>query len=167
MKTLIVYATHHGCTEKIAEQMKSYLGGDVSTVNLKNDAVPALKSFNRIIIGGSIHAGQIQKRVKEFCHTHLADLQNKELGLFICCMEEGEAAQKQLQDAYPETLLQNAKATACFGGGFDFGRMNFLEKMIVKKVARVKQSTSKVDFENVQLFSRRMDRIFNPFLFLA
>jgi len=77
------------------------------------------------------------------------------------------AAQKQLQEAYPEALLENAKATACFGGTFDFGRMNFLEKMIVKKVARVKQSTSKVDFENVQLFSRRMDRIFNPFLFLA
>jgi menaquinone-dependent protoporphyrinogen oxidase len=64
-------------------------------------------------------------------------------------------------------LLQNAKAPACFGGAFDFKRMNFLEKMIVKKVANVKQSTSKVDFEAVRNFSKRMDRIFNPFLFLA
>ena len=167
MKTLIVYATHHGCTEKISEQMKSYLGGDVSTVNLKKEAVPALKSFNRVIIGGSIHAGQIQKRVKEFCQTHLAELQNKELGLFICCMEEGETAGKQFDEAYPEELQRYAKATAIFGGAFDFERMSFLEKMIVKKVAQVKHSTSKVDFEAVRKFTRRMDRIFNPFLFLA
>lgn len=167
MKTLITYASSHGCTEKISEQMKSHLGGDVVLVNLKKDSLPALNEFNRVIIGGSIHAGQIQKRVKEFCQDHLEDLQHKELGLFICCMEEGATAMKQLSDAYPESLLQNAKATACFGGAFDFGRMNFLEKMIVKKVARVKQSTSKVDFEAVRQFSRRMDRIFNPFLFLA
>jgi menaquinone-dependent protoporphyrinogen oxidase len=167
MKTIIVYATQHGCTGKISEQMKDYLGGDITLVNLKNDSVPSLKFFDRVIIGGSIHAGQIQKRVKEFCTTNLAELMQKEFGLFICCMEEGETAQKQLQNAYPEELLQNAKATACFGGAFDFKRMNFLEKMIVKKVANVKQSTSKVDFEAVRNFSKRMDRIFNPFLFLA
>ncbi len=167
MKTLIVYATQHGCTKKISEQMKDYLGGDVTLVNLRNDSAPILKNYDRVIIGGSIHAGQIQKRVKEFCSSNLAGLMQKELGLFICCMEEGETAQKQLEDAYPEELLLSAKATACFGGAFDFGRMNFLERMIVKKVAHVKQSTSKVDFEAVHNFSKRMDRIFNPFLFLA
>lgn len=167
MKTLIAYATQHGCTQKISEQMKDYLGGEVTLVNLRNDSVPSLKIFDRIIIGGSIHAGQIQKRVKEFCNANLAELERKELGLFICCMEDGETAQKQLQNAYPEELFLSAKASAYFGGAFDFRRMNFIEKMIVKKVAHVKQSTSKVDFEAVRNFSKRMDRIFNPFLFLA
>lgn len=167
MKTLIVYATNHGCTEKISEQMKNYLGGDVSLVNLKKDPIPPLEKFRRVIIGGSIHAGQIQKRVKDFYQTNLDLLLKKEIGLFICCMEEGETAWKQFAEAFPEELQRNAKATACFGGAFDFERMNFLKKMIVKKVAHVKQSTSKVDFDAVRQFSRRMDRIFNPFLFLA
>lgn len=167
MKTLIVFATQHGCTQKVSEQMKDYLGGDVTMVNLKHEPVPVLKLFNRVIIGGSIHAGQIQKRIKTFCHENLAELQQKELGLFICCMEEGETAKKQLQNAFPEELFLSAKASAAFGGAFDFERMNFLEKMIVKKVAHVSQSTSKVDFEAVRTFSKRMDRIFNPFLFLA
>jgi menaquinone-dependent protoporphyrinogen oxidase len=167
MKTLIVYATQHGCTQKISEQMKDYLSGDITLVNLKNGSVPFLKIYDRVIIGGSIHAGQIQKRVKEYCNNYLAELQQKELGLFICCMEEGENAQKQLQNAYPEELFLSAKASAYFGGAFDFNRMNFLEKLIVKKVVHVKQSTSKVDFEAVRNFSKRMDRIFNPFLFLA
>lgn len=167
MKTLIAYATTHGCTEKISEQLKDYLEGDVALVDLKENPNPPIKEFQRVIIGGSIHAGQIQKRVKEFGTTNLKDLQKKELGLFICCMEEGETAHKQLMEAYPEELHRSAKATAFFGGAFDFDRMNFLEKMVVKKVAHVKQSTSKVDFEAVRKFSRRMDRIFNPFLFLA
>jgi len=45
--------------------------------------------------------------------------------------------------------------------------MIFFEKLIVKKVARVKESTSLVNTESVKKFTRRMDRVFNPFLFLA
>jgi menaquinone-dependent protoporphyrinogen oxidase len=167
MKTLIAYSTTHGCTHKIAEQMSQYLDGDVKLVNLKKDPSPNLTSFDRVIIGGSIHAGQIQKRVKEFCNRQLAELMGKELGLFITCMETGETAQKQLTGAYPEELLNNAKITAYFGGEFDFKRMNFFEKMVVKKVAHVKESTSQVDLESVKKFSSRMERVFNPFLFLA
>ncbi len=167
MKTLIAYSTTHGCTHKIAEQMSNYLDGEVELVNLKKEPSPELSDFDRVIIGGSIHAGQIQKRVKEFCNQHLGELSGKELGLFITCMESGETAQKQLMDAYPESLIDSAKITAFFGGEFDFKRMNFLEKMIVKKVAHVKESTSHVDLESVKKFSRRMDRVFNPFLFLA
>ena len=167
MKTLIAYSTTHGCTGKIAEQMSSYLDGDVKLVNLKKNSSPDISGFNRIIIGGSIHAGQIQKRVREFCNENTGELLKKELGLFITCMETGEVAQKQLMEAYPEELFYNAKITAFFGGEFDFKRMNFFEKLIVKKVAHVKESTSLVNTESVKKFTRRMDRVFNPFLFLA
>ena len=167
MKTLIAYSTTHGCTEKIVHQMSNYLDGEVKLVNVKKHSFPELSGFDRVIIGGSIHAGHIQKRVKEFCNENLGELQKKELGLFITCMETGETAQKQLTDAYPKELIGHAKITAFFGGEFDFKRMNFFEKMIVKKVSQVKENTSHVDLELVKKFTRRMDRIFNPFLFLA
>jgi menaquinone-dependent protoporphyrinogen oxidase len=167
MKTLIVYATTHGCTEKVSMQMKELLGDDVVLANLTNEFSPSLENYDRIIIGGSIHGGQIQKRMKEFCKKNLEILQNKELGLFICCMEEGEIARRQLLSAYPEELHRMARASAYFGGAFDFERMNFLQKMIVKRVTHLKVSTSTVDFDAVRKFTRRMDRIFNPFLFLA
>jgi len=167
MKTLIAYATTHGCTEKTSGELKKHLDGKTVMVNLRKESQPDLSLYERVIIGGSIHAGQIQKRVKEFCAKNLVELQKKELGLFICCMEEGDVARKQLLESYPAELIQNAKATAFFGGEFDFERMNFVQKMIVKKVAHVRYSTSKVDYEAIRQFSNRMDRIFNPFLFLA
>lgn len=167
MKTLITYSTSHGCTEKTAIELKELLGGEVHLINLKNNPNPALEEYDRIIIGGSIHAGQIQKRIKEFCSGNVEELKTKELGLFVCCMEEGENAQKQLMNAFPEELHEVAKSTAVFGGEFDFEKMNFLEKLMVKRIAKVRESRSKVDHQAIHTFSKRMDKIFNPFLFLV
>ncbi len=166
MKTLIAYSTTHGCTEKTANELKDFLGGTVHLVNLKKFPQPDISEYNKVIIGGSIHAGCIQKRVKEFCNKNVTELKEKELGLFICCMEEGEKAELQLQNAFPKTLLLNAKAKACFGGEFNLGKMNFFQKMIVKKVAHIEHNTSKINHESIRSFSNKMDKIFNPFLFL-
>jgi menaquinone-dependent protoporphyrinogen oxidase len=167
MKTLITYCTTHGCTEKAALELKTFLGNNVELINLKEKSNPDLKKFTRVIIGGSIHAGQIQKKVKDFCNKNLTELQTKELGLFICCMEEGEKAKTQLTEAFPKVLRQNAKAIAYFGGEFDFKKMNYFQKLIVKKVAKINSSTSKVDHDSIRNFSKKMDKIFNPFLFLV
>ncbi len=137
MKTLITYATNHGCTEKTAFLLNDFLGGTAQLINLKENSNPDLTNFDRIIIGGSIHAGRIQKNIKKFCEKHKNELKNKELGLFICCMEEGEKAQVQFNDAFPEILRQNAKASACLGGEFDFEKMTAFQKMIIKKVTKL------------------------------
>lgn len=167
MKTLIAYTTTHGCTEKTAKKLKEHLGNQVDLVNLKQNANPSLQNYDRIIIGGSIHAGKVQKRISEFCNNNVNALQEKELGLYICCMEQGEKASIQFADAYPEILRMNAKASACFGGEFDFNKMSLFQRLIVKKVAKINTNTSKVDYEAIQNFSKKMDRVFNPFLFLV
>ncbi len=167
MKTLIVYATSHSCTEKIILQMKGYLGGDVTVINLRKQIVPSLKEYNRIIIGGSVQPGRIQKRVNEFCSIRKNELLLKELGLFTCSTESGEVARKQFEEVFPVELREAAKVTAFFGRALDSGRMNFLERMIAEKVPHFRHSTAKPDFEAVRRFSMRMDRIFNPFLFIS
>jgi menaquinone-dependent protoporphyrinogen oxidase len=144
MKTLIAYSTTHGCTEKTAIKLKQLLNEDVTLTNLKEDWNLDLAPFDRIIIGGSIHAGQVQKRVKLFTQANLDELKTKEIGLFICCMEEGEVAKKQLKNAFPEELLNIAKASACFGGEFNLEKMNFLQKLIIKKVAHVEKAPLKL-----------------------
>lgn len=167
MKTLLAYCTTHGCTEKAALKLKQFLNEELTLINLKEIRNPDISAFDRIIIGGSIHAGQVQKRVKHFSQLNLNELKSKEVGLFICCMEEGEVAQKQLENAFPIKLLNIAKATACFGGEFNFEKMNFLEKLIVKKVAHVEKSTSKISDVSILSFSKKMNHVFNPFLFLV
>jgi menaquinone-dependent protoporphyrinogen oxidase len=157
----------HGCTANVVSEMAEKLDGEVTTINLKKDDIPFLTDFDRIIIGGSIHAGQIQKRVKEFCNQSLDILVKREVGLFICCMEEGEKAQQQLQSAFPKELFQHAKTTAILGGEFNFKKMNFIEKAVIKKVAKVNESVSKIDYIAIDKFVGQLDKVYHPVLFLS
>ena len=71
-------------------------------------------------------------------------------------MEEGETAQKQFDEAYPAELRDHATASGFFGGAFNFERMNFLEKAIVKKVAKVSESVSKIRDDNILQFASKI-----------
>jgi menaquinone-dependent protoporphyrinogen oxidase len=152
MKTLIVYATKHGCTEKCAYRLKENLSGEIELANLKNKPKHRIEEYDTVLIGGSIHAGRIQKSVPKFCKTHLGSLLKKKIGLFICCMEKGEKAEEQFGKAFPKELQDHAKAKGCFGGALDFDKMNFIEKAILKKVANIEKSISDISEKSIQKF---------------
>lgn len=157
MRTLIAYVTSHGCTEKAAQILEEQLKDDVTIVNLKKSSRPDLSSFDTIIIGGSIHAGQIQRRVKRFCQAHQDTLKQKRLGLFLCCMEEGDTAQKQFDEAFSVELRTHAAVTGLFGGEFNFDKMNFLQRAIVKKVAGITENVSKIKKDNIHQFAATLN----------
>ena len=152
MKTLIVYATKHGSAEKCGNLVKNKLSGDVDLINLKKSSHIQLVDYDTIMIGGSIHAGKIQKRVKQFCQRNLQTLMQKKVGLFICCMEESEKAQDEFDRAFSVELRNHSSANGIFGGEFNFDRMNFIEKAIIKKVAHIDQSMSKISEEKIHRF---------------
>lgn len=156
MKILIVFATKHGCTEKCVNTLKDKLTGEIDTVNLKNSSQINVSNYETVIIGGSIHAGKIQKEVRKFCQNYLSILIDKRIGLFMCCMEEGEKAANQFNEAFPDELIQHASVTGIFGGEFNFEKMNFIERYIVKKIAKIDTSISKISEENISKFISQM-----------
>ncbi|MCD8506168.1 MAG: hypothetical protein LRY37_03555 [Alkalibacterium thalassium] len=54
-------------------------------------------------------------------------------------MQEEHTLREQLETNYPEELRRATLVRACFGGEFHFDTMNLVEKMIIRKVAKVKQ----------------------------
>jgi len=167
MKTLIIYATSHGCTEKAVKELSQKLSGEITALDLKQIKSPSLFEFDRIIIGGSIHAGLIQKRIRNFCSANLEQLKSKEIGLFICCMYEAEIAREEIKNAFPEELHQMAKTEAIFGGEYNFDKMNFVEKLLVKKIAKVSESVSNLDHDSIDRFANKMEKTYLPFMFLV
>jgi menaquinone-dependent protoporphyrinogen oxidase len=155
--TLIVYSSHHGFVRTCVDRLAARLDGRVMSVDLKKESNPDPGNYDHVIIGGSIHAGKIQKRVRSYVEGRSALLKAKKLGLFLCCMEEGEKAEKEFKDSYPGGLIAKAAATGIFGGEFDFQKMNFLEKAVVKKVAGVTASISRLNEEAIEAFARKMD----------
>ena len=156
MKTAIIYATKHGCTDKCAHTLANEMGYDISVFNIETMKSLNLEDYESVIVGGSIHAGFINKKIKNFIDKNLNTLLEKKIGLFLCCMFEGDKALEQFQNAYPETLRNKAIAHGLFGGEFDFDKMNFFEKAIVKKVANVEESISKIDYSNIKDFANKM-----------
>ncbi|MCB2300809.1 flavodoxin domain-containing protein [Clostridium tagluense] len=145
MRTLIVYGSKHGATEKCSKALKDKLDGEVTIVNIKKNVMPDMGSFDNIVIGGSIYAGRIQKEIREFCFKNANTLKNKKIGIFVCCMSEGEKAISQLNDSLPHELMSMATAKEHFGGGFAFSKMNFFEKFIIKMVSKKEKNAIKVN----------------------
>ncbi len=158
MNTLIVYATKYGCTENCVKDLAKKLTGKVVYFNLKSGNAPDLSQYDKIIVGGSIYIGRIQKEVSDFCSKNLDGLKTKKTGFFICCMRDGAIAESELNDAFPKELLAAAAAKDCFGGEFIFSKMNFLDKLIVKKVSKINKDTSNILTENINSFASIMNK---------
>ncbi|UMZ74448.1 flavodoxin domain-containing protein [Natranaerofaba carboxydovora] len=138
MKTVILYATKYGCTEKAAakltEKISEQISSDVTKVNLKTQETPDLIEFDCIILGGSIYAGRIQKEIKELIQQSGYLIKEKPLGLFVCCGFQ-DKAMEQMKEAFGE-LYDSARVKEYFGAMFNTEKMNFAEKLIVKVVSR-------------------------------
>jgi menaquinone-dependent protoporphyrinogen oxidase len=153
MKTLIVYMTHHGTTKKVVARLLSLLGENATSVNLEENHEPDLQSYACIIVGGSIHIGQIQGRVKNFCETYKSELLNKKLGLFLCFMNK-EMAQQEFENAFSAELRAHATAQGLFGGELLFEKMNFLERFMTRMIAKENKSRSAIDYEAIETFAK-------------
>lgn len=158
MNTLIIYASKHGSAEKCASELTQRLTGKVDVYNIKDGKIPEISSYERIIIGGSIYAGKVQREVSEFCQNNLNILKQKKVGLYLCCMNKKEF-ETQLKSSFPQELIDTAVSAENFGGEFRFKEMNLLEKLVTKMVSKVlakeDPSIPKIDMKNdISLINR-------------
>lgn len=150
----------HGTTEKIAKMIKAELPKqDIELINLKINKRPDLKTFDQIILGASIHAGVIPKRMRKLMINNSTMLKSKKLGLYLCCMYEGKEAQEQFKNAFPEELREYAKSAKLLGGEFIFEKMNFIERVMVKKIAGTNESVSKIRVNEIKKFAKTFNLV--------
>jgi menaquinone-dependent protoporphyrinogen oxidase len=152
MKTVLIYTTIHGTTEKVAHYIAEHLA-DVTILKLSNSSDISISSFDRVILGGSIHIGSVQSSLKKFCTKHRHQLLSKPIALFVCGMEEEPAKQEEeLRLAFPEEISQHALAKAFVGGEFLFEKMNFIQRMMIKKIAHTDVSRSEIKYDVLNSF---------------
>ncbi len=149
MKTLIVYASSHGTTEKVANIIKEKLDSStVQTINLKSKQKIDLSNYETVIIGGSIHAGSMQSEVKNFIKENTITLMEKRVALFLCCMNEKEE-QAEFNNSYPELIRNHSSYNAIVGGEYIFEKMNFIEKFLVRKIAGATSTLPKLRYNEI------------------
>jgi menaquinone-dependent protoporphyrinogen oxidase len=156
MSILIAYASKHGCTERCAEKLAQGFDEKVEVYNLKSGKPIDISKYDKVIIGSSVYVGKVQKEATEFCTNNLEALRNKKIGFFICGSQEGEALKQELDIAFPKELQRKAIAVECFGGAFTFNKMNFMEKTIVKVIAKTNKDSSNIKDDKINSFAQIM-----------
>lgn len=156
-KVLIAYATKHGCTEECAKALSGKITAETDLWDLREKKQIDLDAYGKVIIGGSIYAGRIMKEVRDFCAKNESVLKGKKLGLFICGTSEGDTAAKQVEASFPEVLLKAALVKESFGGKIVLNKMNFMEKKIIKVVAKVESDMSNISENRIDRFAKIID----------
>lgn len=154
MKIALIYTSHHGTTEKVSHEIVQKLNGlNVDMINLRksNPHHISITGYDLIILGSSVHAGQLNKKFKKFMQTHMPALLNTKIALFMSCMDPTKSAEV-FQDQFPELLRKHAIAYKVTGGEFLFDKMNFIEKFLVRKITGVTATTSKIDTAKIDEF---------------
>lgn len=157
METLIAYSTKNGATEKAAKILADKIEGTATLINLKDSSAKSLDltKFDVVAVGGSIYAGSIQKEVQEFCRENEEILLTKRLGIFICCGNE-ELVEQQLTASFSEKIFERAIAKGHFGYEFDFEKLSFFSKFVVKKISKIKESQFRINDENIHAFAETL-----------
>jgi len=157
MKTILIYASIHGTTEKVAHYIAKYLA-DVTVVRLSNSSDISISEYDRVILGGSIHMGNVQSAIKTFCAKHRRELLSKPVALFVCGMEkEVQKQEEELRKAFPDDINKHALTKAFVGGEFLFEKMSFIQRMIIKKIAHTDQSQSAINYDELDRFIAEID----------
>lgn len=154
MKGIIIFESLHGSTGKCASILSDITGGKLKLNRLQENEDIRLEEYDTVIIGGSIHHGMIQMRIEKFMEKYREQLLSKKLGLYLCCIEEGENARNQFEKAYPVELREKAAASGLFGGELKLRKMNLFERQFTRKVAGIKKSVSKINVEAIHKFAK-------------
>jgi menaquinone-dependent protoporphyrinogen oxidase len=139
-RILIAYASKHEATAEVARK----IGAVLATAGLKADVLAAdrvtdLTPFDAVVLGSAVYAGSWCKEAVNFLEDYKVLLSKIPVWLF---------SSGPLGDGDPVTFIQgwhfpnaqkaiadriHARDIALFHGAIDMGKLNFLEKQIIKE----------------------------------
>ncbi len=158
MNTLVVYASLHGCTKKCATYISKYLIGKIKIINIKDEKNINFSEFSNIIIGGSIHTGHINPLIYNFCQQNLRLLVNKNIGIFLCFLDNEDKFEYYLFKSFPTELLKHVKVKSHFGGEINYKKLTFFEKLYIEKTTKINNSVSKINNRSIIKFCDQMNK---------
>ncbi len=154
MKTLILFGTKTGSTEKCAMKIKESLAAkDAEILDIRRLRAIDLALYEVIIIGTPLYMGNIHGRIKVFLKKHRNALMGKKLHFFICGMARGEEGVAIFKKQIPEELFKHAAQVRQLGFEVNYKRMNPLFRMIMKKIIENEKPEIGLDYAGIDAFA--------------
>jgi len=162
---IIAYAGKYGTTEEIAGRIKAELTAiaeqsadrlrelQITCLPLRALSAQQVQHSRMLVLGGAIYAGRLPRALRSFCERHRTVLLSRAVGLFSTCLYQDEQARDQLIRAYPPWLFAHAAATASLGGRLDLGRLSAVDRLLIKRFAKVHENLDRIDNQRISSFA--------------
>ena len=156
MKTLILYRSKYGASEKCANLIKKELMGKADVIDLESGKCEDIDSYDIILIGGGVYAEKIQSEIIKFVEANKECLHNKKIGVFLCC-KENEKTVEYAKANLPDWLVNGLFLLENTGYEINFERMNFFEKFLLKALFKVKESFSELNYDSIRKIAGKIN----------
>jgi len=139
MKTLVLYSSKYGTTEKCAKMIKEALP-EIDLLSLDQNKHVDIKDYDSIVFGTSVYIGKIRKKVDQFINDNMAELSQKTLRFYFCCNESTD-----YKSLIPASVESAVNGIYHFGFELQTRKMGFLDRIITQKVAGTKEEVYKLE----------------------
>ena len=137
-RVLVLYASTHGHTGKIAERIAKAIGpaAELRTIDAGPELVPF--DYDAVIVGASVHAGHHQKAVRKWLHEHAAALNRMPSAFFSVCLtaaDDTDEARADAQRYIDETLAEagwKPRLVQSFAGALQYREYDFFTRLLIK-----------------------------------
>ena len=145
MKTLIVYHSKHGQTEKISRRIAGLFESKQIAVDMYHvdslDINMTLQEFDLIVLAAPVYVGSHSRKLGRFIKRHLEQM-NKAKSAFVSVSMSAAGGQKQRGEAmacakaFLEKTGWKPTAVQLFGGCLDYLKYNWFVRWIMKRIAK-------------------------------
>jgi menaquinone-dependent protoporphyrinogen oxidase len=142
-RVLVLYASTHGHTGKIATRLGEHLRERDLEVQVRTVADPVdLAAFDAFVVGGSVHAGRHQKELLEWITAHHVALSKRPSAFFSVSLtaaddsDEARASTQSMIEAVLDETGWTPRLTRSFAGAFQFKEYNLPTRVIMRLMAR-------------------------------
>ena len=143
-KMLVLYSTVDGQTLKIIKAIEESIADKYhcEVMSLEECQHLDMAIFDKVVIGGSVRYGHLNKKLYQFVATHKEELEVKD-NSFFCVNLTARKAEKNTPEtnAYMQTFLEKSnwvpKQQAVFAGALLYSKYNWWQTLIIQLIMKI------------------------------
>jgi len=139
-RVLLVYASTHGHTGRIATRIAETLRATGADVELQHagDGDPSPAGYDAVVVGASIHAGHHQRDIVAWAQRHRTCLGRLPAAFFSVCLtaaddtEESRVATRTYLDEFVEATGWTPDRMETFAGAIQYREYDFATRLLIR-----------------------------------
>lgn len=157
MKTLIVFGTKSGTTEKCAHKIQSAMASaEADVVDIRKLKNGDLAAYDTVVLGTSVYMGRINGKLRRFLTQNAQALMGKKLHLFVCSLAQGEEGVAELHKQISDDLFRHAIQVTHLGCEANYERLNPFYRSIMKKIVAEQKPAMGLHEQEIEAFAQKV-----------